>query len=101
MIDSAFYQLSNSRSMHLVIVWLLVFVNSVLVYCGMSLSDSDSDSEPPQGKKEYVFTNKKDAVDAFKSLLKDKVSSYVIWILYITVVHCLHWVHLTIHVRRL
>jgi len=40
----------------------------------MSHSDSDSDSGPQQSKKEYVFTNKKDAVDAFKNLLRDKVS---------------------------
>lgn len=64
-------------------VWLPVFVHSV--YCGMSHSDSDSDSGPQQSKKEYVFTNKKDAVDAFKNLLRDKVSilfaGYLIWIL--------------------
>jgi len=57
---------------------------SVVVCCGTSHSDSDSDSGPPQGKKEYIFTNKKDAVDAFKNLLRDKVSvlciSYVTWI---------------------
>ena len=53
----------------------------------MSVSDSDSDSGSPQGKKEYVFTNKKDAVEAFKNLLRDKVSIsfvvYVVWILYL------------------
>jgi len=45
-----------------------------MVYCGMSHSDSDSDSGPSEGKKEYIFTNKKDAVEAFKNLLRDKVS---------------------------
>jgi len=43
--------------------------------CGVSFSDSDSDSGSPPGKKEYIFTNKKDAVDAFKNLLRDKVSA--------------------------
>jgi len=27
-------------------------------------------------KKEYVFTNKKDAIEAFKALLREKVSLY-------------------------
>lgn len=53
---------------------MIVFiVNSVMVYCHV-YSDSDSDSGTLQSKKEYVFTNKKDAVEAFKNLLRDKVS---------------------------
>jgi len=43
----------------------------------VSYSDSDSDSGPAQGKREYIFTNKKDAVDAFKNLLREKVESSV------------------------
>jgi len=43
----------------------------------MFCSDSDSDSEPAPGKKEYIFTTKKDAVDAFKNLLRDKVSGTI------------------------
>lgn len=46
----------------------------------VSDSDSDSDSGPTPGKKEYIFTNKKDAVDAFKNLLRDKeVPSTATW----------------------
>jgi len=44
----------------------------------VSSSDSDSDPEPPQGRKEYIFTNKKDAVDAFKTVLRDKVSKCIV-----------------------
>ena len=39
-----------------------------------------SDSEPetePTAKKEYVFTNKKDAIEAFKNLLRDKVKYHL------------------------
>jgi len=41
---------------------------------GMSYSDSDSDSGPAPDKNEYIFANKKDAVEAFKNLLREKVS---------------------------
>jgi len=57
-------------------VLLPVCVNTAVVNCVMLYSDSDSDSGPPvPGKKEYIFTNKKDAVEAFKNLLRDKVTS--------------------------
>jgi len=65
-----FRQLSASLSES----FLVVYAKHVLVYWSVYHSDSDSDSGPPQGRKEYVFSNKKDAVDAFKNLLREKVS---------------------------
>ena len=49
----------------------------------MLCSDSDSDSgsaAAAAGKKEFIFTTKKDAVEAFKNLLRDKASGAVAFV---------------------
>lgn len=37
-------------------------------------SDHETEQMSQKEKKEYVFTNKKDAVEAFKALLREKVA---------------------------
>jgi len=45
-----------------------------------TIIDSDSDDDKADDKKEYVFTTKKEAIEAFKKLLRDKkVTSTTSW----------------------
>lgn len=39
----------------------------------MILYSDESENETPAPKKEFVFRNKKEAIEAFKALLKEKV----------------------------
>lgn len=49
-------------------------INSVVVL-GFCCFSSESEEEAPPPKKEYHFKNKKEAIEAFKTLLKEKVQS--------------------------
>ncbi len=48
---------------------ILVFLNIFVVSC----SDSDKEDSRPEKKEMITFKNKKEAIEAFKMLLKDKV----------------------------
>ena len=44
---------------------------------GLFLFSSESEEEAPPPKKEYHFKNKKEAIEAFKTLLKEKVRIFL------------------------
>lgn len=45
-----------------------MYVFEIIMIC---LSD-ESEEEAPPPKKEYIFKNKKEAIEAFKALLKER-----------------------------
>lgn len=46
-----------------------------MLFCCCS-SDHEVEPTTQKDKKEYVFTNKKDAIEAFKTLLREKVGYF-------------------------
>ena len=52
----------------------MTFGNWHLTLFHNSLSDDDDDDDVEEPVKEYVYSNKKDATDGFKEMLRERVT---------------------------
>ena len=59
----------------MVFVFLMLMILQLLQLFSICCFSSESEEEAPPPKKEYHFKNKKEAIEAFKTLLKEKVQS--------------------------
>lgn len=66
--------------------------NPVFFFVFFSSSESSDDEEPAKPTKPLTFANKKEAIDAFKQLLKEKVSRDAC-ITGIQVGACIYWIY--------